>query len=176
MEKNLLFLVFICFFFACVSPAAQQEKANKNTAPDLRIIDSYSELVPLLQQQNDTTYVINFWATWCKPCVKELPYFEQLHNTYLENKVNVVLISLDFPDQIEQKLIPFIKDRQLKSTLIAFTDSDMNSWIPRISKDWSGAIPATLVYKNSKRAFYEQSFESFEELNNIIKSFTTLEQ
>lgn len=173
------FYLSICCLLLLIACSPQQAPEQAQTTPpknDLVIYDSYAQLEPLFQKQNDTTYVINFWATWCKPCVKELPYFEDLHNTYVGKKVNVVLVSLDFKEQIETKLIPFIKDKQLKSTLIAFTDSDMNSWIPKIAEEWSGAIPATLVYKNSKRAFYEQSFDSFDDLNNILKPFTKLEQ
>jgi len=176
MKLSSLIPIMLLSFVACNTPQVPTEQATTPKPTPLKIYDSYAQLAPLLNQQNDTTYVINFWATWCKPCVKELPYFEQLHNTYNGKKVNVVLVSLDFKDQIDKKLIPFIEDKQLKSTLIALTDSDMNSWIPKISEDWSGAIPATLVYKNSKRAFYEQSFDTFDELNNILKPFTTLEQ
>ena len=96
-----------------------------------------------------------------------------MKNRWLHDESSGLIIKELFTtkDQIDKKLIPFIKEKQLKSTLIAFTDGDMNSWIPKISEEWSGAIPATIVYKNTERAFYEQSFETFDELNNIIKPF-----
>ena len=174
--KNYFPIILFFLFVACAPQQTPTQTQQEPSAPKLITFESFEQMEPLLSLENDTTYVINFWATWCKPCVKELPYFEQLHNTYKEKKVNVMLVSLDFPDQIEKKLIPFIQDKQLKSTLFVLTDGDMNSWIPKIAEEWSGAIPATLIYKNSKRAFYEQSFDSFEELNNILKPFTKLEQ
>ena len=170
-----LLLPFLLILIACAPQQAPQE-TDALATPELITFEKYEQLAPLLQKQDDITYVVNFWATWCKPCVKELPYFEDLHNFYKGKKVKVLLVSLDFPNQIQSKLIPFIKDKQLKSQVVAFIDSDMNSWIPKIAEEWSGSIPATLIYKNSQRAFYEQSFDSFEELNNLIKPFTTLEQ
>src|SRR5690606_6809447 len=50
------------------------------------------------QKKNDSIYVINFWATWCKPCIKELPAFEKIASEYADKKVKVLLVSLDFPD------------------------------------------------------------------------------
>ena len=103
------------------------------------------------QNKNDTTYVINFWATWCKPCVKELPYFEKIAWDYSDKNVKVLLVSLDFPDKIESQVIPFMEKNNIKSEVVLLDDPDANSWIPKVSPDWSGAIPATVIYKNEKR-------------------------
>ncbi|MDA0327372.1 MAG: TlpA disulfide reductase family protein [Bacteroidetes bacterium] len=115
------------------------------------------------------TYVINFWATWCAPCIKELPYFEQLQQEF-KDQVEVILISLDFPSQFETKLKPFLEEKQLKSKVIVLDDVDMNSWIPKIDKKWDGAIPVTLIYNEYKRQFYPQSF-TYEQLLTEVKKF-----
>ena len=108
---------------------------------------SYQELHPLLNQKGNKTYVVNFWATWCAPCIKELPYFEELNNN---KNIEVILVSLDFPKHKEKRLLPFIKKRQLSSRVILLDDDDENFWINDISSTWSGALPATLIYtKNS---------------------------
>lgn len=101
-----------------------------------------------LNKEDDLTYVVNFWATWCKPCVKELPAFEELNTTYKDKKVKVVLASLDFPEKLESHVIPFVAKRNLQSEVVLLDDSDANYWIPAVSKEWSGAIPATLIVKN----------------------------
>lgn len=145
-------------------------KSEAQTIDELTIVD-YRGLAPLLHKNNDTTYVVNFWATWCGPCVKELPYFEQLNKEGASKKIKVVLVSLDFSKQYETKLIPFLKKHQLSSQVVVLNDSDSNVWIDKISPDWSGAIPATLVFKGEKREFYEQSFESVDELNAITHNF-----
>jgi len=129
---------------------------------------SFKELQPLLEQENDTVYVINFWATWCGPCIKEIPYFEQLGEVYRDKKLKIKMISLDIPNQIESKLIPFVEKNKLKNEVILLDDPDFNSWIPMIDKKWTGAIPATLVYSKDYRAFYPKEL-TFNELEEIVE-------
>jgi thiol-disulfide isomerase/thioredoxin len=129
----------------------------------------FKSFEPLLHINNDTTYVVNFWATWCKPCVAELPYFEQLHEAYKAKKVKVLLVSLDFSSQIEKKLIPFLEKRPLQSTVIVLDDPDANSWIDKVDASWSGAIPATVIFKGTKRGFFERSFENYAELVEVME-------
>lgn len=119
-------------------------------------------------KQDGAIYVINFWATWCKPCVKELPAFEQLNKNYKENGVKVVLVSLDFPEKIKTGVIPFIANHQLQSEIVLLDDPDANGWIPKVSEEWSGAIPATVMVKDGKKIFFEKSF-TYEELETELK-------
>lgn len=118
---------------------------------------------------NDTTYIINFWATWCKPCVKELPAFERIGEAYVDKHVKVVLVSLDFPENIETRVLPFIEKNGLKSEVILLDDPDANAWIPKVDSEWSGAIPATIILNKKMKSFYERSF-SFEELEKELKT------
>jgi thiol-disulfide isomerase/thioredoxin len=129
---------------------------------------NFDELNTFLTKDNDTTYVVNFWATWCKPCVKELPAFEKVNADLADKKVKVILVSIDFPEKLETQVIPFIDKNEIKSQVFLLDDPDANSWIPRVSKKWSGAIPATLIYSNSTRQFYERSF-TYEELIKEIQ-------
>jgi hypothetical protein len=76
-------------------------------------------------------------------------------------------VSLDFPHLYDSKLKPFISDNNIKSKVIALDDVDMNAWIPQINKNWSGSIPATIIYKNDDSKFFEQSF-TYEGLENEI--------
>ncbi|WGD35166.1 TlpA disulfide reductase family protein [Olleya sp. YS] len=134
-------------------------------------IFNFNELeVYLAAKDNSKTYVVNFWATWCAPCVKELPYFEKLNKDYANKKVEVILVSLDFPKHLETKLKPFLAKHKLKSEVILLNDVDSNTWIPKVDKDWSGAIPATIIYNQKKTLFYEHSFE-YEELETELKQF-----
>ncbi len=135
------------------------------------IYEHFDDLAYIFQQQTDTTYIINFWATWCKPCVEELPYFEQLTKKYQGQKVKVILVSLDFKKQLETKLVPFLKEHQIQSEVMVLLDPDANAWVDRVDPSWSGAIPITLVYKNEKRAFYEESFEDYAALEKIVQPF-----
>ena len=144
---------------------------DKNDEKALKI-DSYtfSELAPLLSKNDGKTYVVNFWATWCAPCVKELPAFEKLLVEYSAKNVEVILVSLDFPSQIKTKLLPFIERNKLQSKVVLLDDPNQDEWIPKINSKWSGAIPATLIYNAQKRKFYERSFH-YNELETEVQKF-----
>lgn len=137
-----------------------------------QIYESFDDFAPLLEQtQNDTTYVINFWATWCAPCVKELPYFEKLHQVLAAQKIKVILVSLDFRKDLETKLKPFLEQRQISASVAALVDSRQAQWIDKIDPSWSGAVPATLVYRGNQRQFKEGEFENFEDLQQFVLHF-----
>jgi thiol-disulfide isomerase/thioredoxin len=83
----------------------------------------YEGLTPFLSTSSDKTYVINFWATWCAPCVKELPYFEEMTKNYSDKNVEVILVSLDFPKKYDSSLKPFIKGHRLERYRFEYLDS-----------------------------------------------------
>ena len=143
-------------------------KPENNKSIALEIHD-FSGIEPYLNLEGDKTFVVNFWATWCAPCVKELPHFEALQEKYKE-EIEVILVSLDFPHQYESKLKPFIQKYKLQSKIVVLDDPDMNSWIPKIDPQWDGAIPITIIYNASKRLFYNQTF-SYKELETELQTF-----
>lgn len=107
-----------------------------------------------IASEKDQIQVINFWATWCAPCLKELPLFEKLHDD--RKDVHVLLVSLDLDlDPNVQKVRNFVTRKKIRSEVIILDEQDPNSWIDKIDKSWSGAIPATLVINNKtgKRKF-----------------------
>ena len=114
-----------------------------------------------LENGADTTFVVNFWATWCGPCVKELPYFEVLEKANSGDAFKVLLVSLDFINQLDSKVIPFVDKKKLVSEVVLMDEDRPNEWIPRVSEKWSGALPATLFVNTQKktRHFHEGSFE-----------------
>ncbi|MCB0502069.1 MAG: TlpA family protein disulfide reductase [Bacteroidetes bacterium] len=133
-------------------------------------IPSYNleELQAEIYTDEDVTYIVNFWATWCAPCVKELPYFEALNEKYKEDdKVKVVLVSLDFT---LDRLVQYAEKNKLKSDVVFFTEKKPNQWIPAFSEEWTGSIPATIILNGHKGVndFYEQSFESMKEIEELL--------
>ncbi len=154
--------------FSCKEKPRETDEVTESSIKIATL--NYEALKPLLHKNDDKTYVINFWATWCMPCVKELPAFEKLNAAYKDKNVEVVLVSLDFPKQKESNLIPFVKKRKLESKVLHFDDPNEQFWIPDIAENWSGSIPATLIYNKEKRKFYEQSF-SYEELQDELQTF-----
>ncbi|MBV2246391.1 MAG: TlpA family protein disulfide reductase [Lentimicrobium sp.] len=132
------------------------------------IVD-FEQLQPRLQLSNDTTYIVNFWATWCLPCIKEMPAFQKIHEEYISQKVKVLLVSLDFVKHIDSRLIPFIEKHELTPEVIVLNDPDANAWIDKVSPRWSGALPATLIFNKNFREFFEQEF-TYLSLKQIVES------
>ena len=139
----------LTFILCCVLSYSQ------SNGQSLKEIDS-DTLEAIIHNMNDTTYVVNFWATWCSPCVKEIGYFEELHRQFVSANVKVILVSLDFPNQIDRRVIPFLKEKEITAEVLLMTDLDYNSWIDRIDPSWTGAIPATLIYNRKERMFLEK--------------------
>lgn len=171
--KHSILLLFALIIMSCKPDVKLNKKESSEKKLDtISHIESfkYDGLEKYLKITDDKTYVINFWATWCKPCVEELPAFEKLLEKYKNKKVEVILVSLDFPNQIENRVIPFINKHKLQSKVVLMADTDQNTWIPKVNENWSGAIPATLIYNKNLRKFYEQSF-TFELLETELLTF-----
>ena len=154
--KGLLTILFILF----LAFSNAQEKTVE--------VITFERFEPMLHNENDTLYIINFWATWCKPCVAELPYFEKLNKVYASEKLKVILVSLDFADEMDTRLVPFLLKNNIQSKVILLDESNPNTFIDKVSPQWSGAIPATVIYKGKYNSFYEKSFV-YEELESIVK-------
>ena len=154
-------LIVLSVFFLSFSAKAQ----------DLITFQNFDELNAYIQNNSEKPLVVNFWATWCAPCVKELPYFQKLHQ---ENpNVKVVTVSLDFEKQVESKLKPFLKKKNYTFVTTYMADKKFNNWISKVDENWSGAIPATWIINGNKGLFVEQEFASFEELNQFVNESLT---
>ncbi len=116
----------------------------------------------------DTFYIVNFWATWCGPCVKEMPEFVKLQEQYAGQPVKILLVSLDFEDDYPRKIENFIKRKKLEMEVVWLNETDANSFIPKIESRWGGAIPATLLL------YPRMEYRNFFEGMVTAKQLTTL--
>jgi len=155
------FILILCIAFVAKVSAQQNVK-----------MVSFDDVQKLMNRNTDTTYVINFWATWCNPCVHELPNFVKLDSIVKGTKVKVYLVSLDFPKQIDTKLKPFVEKNRIQSPVWLLNAPDYNAWIDKVDSSWDGTIPATLVLNNKlkMRKFTEKEL-SMEALNNMVSPF-----
>ncbi|MES2139903.1 MAG: TlpA disulfide reductase family protein [Bacteroidota bacterium] len=130
-----------------------------------------TDLEKRIRNNSDTTYIVNFWATWCVPCVKELPDFDSINTTYINKKVKVILVSLDFKEDLKIKLMPFMLAKKIRSEVVLLDELNANYFIPKVSDEWTGAIPATLVINNQKKLnhFFEKKL-NYEFLKTEIEN------
>jgi thiol-disulfide isomerase/thioredoxin len=136
MKKYLFLLLFVANI------------AFAQSVESVKLVD----LQKIIQGSSERILVINFWATWCAPCIKELPFFEKVNQS--NENAAVILVSMDYDlDPNTEKVNKFVARKKIKSRVLVLTESDPNSWIDKIDKRWSGALPATLVVntKTSKR-------------------------
>lgn len=110
----------------------------------------------------DSVLVINFWATWCKPCIKELPDFLKLNEELEKEAFKLILVSLDFSTQIENRVLPFIEKNNIRAEVILLDDPDANTWINKVNPTWDGSIPATLIINEKEQSFYGQELNYYE--------------
>lgn len=153
------YLLALVLFFVVSATKAQVKLLTLN------------ELEQRTAKGKDTTYVVNFWATWCGPCVEELPNFEKLNAQSQGKPLKVLLVSLDFKSKLQKEVVPFVQKNKIKSEVYVINEPDQQQFIERVDKKWSGALPATLFINSNRqiRTFYEQEF-TYQELTKTLEN------
>ena len=103
----------------------------------------------LVNQRNGKFLLLNVWATWCVPCREEFPDLIKLADTSQNTDVEIVGLSADYPDEVESKIIPFLKKQNVTFKVFVQNFRDEGNFINRLSKNWSGALPATFIFDPS---------------------------
>lgn len=182
MNKLFALGLMVSVFVGCAEKKGQKKEEVESAGNEMVVqaeevgadvkfpIYDFDGLEPLLHKEDDKTYIVNFWATWCKPCIKEMPYFERVQEEQKTNNVEVILVSLDMPNMWKTQLEPFVQKKGIQSKVVILDDPKQNDWIPKVSEEWGGGIPATLIYNKDKRTFYQRGF-TYEELNNELTKF-----
>ncbi len=123
------------------------------------------QFTSLIQQPASQTTVINFWATWCKPCMEELHLFTELKKTHPE--VHIVLVNLDFEKFVRQSLYPMLNDLK-DCEVVRIHGLKDDEWIPIVDADWDGAIPVTIIKKGESKNFIQGKIENLDSLKKLI--------
>jgi thiol-disulfide isomerase/thioredoxin len=142
--RRILFIFLITF--SLYQPASSQEIKKIKMTELVKMIDTSS-----------TPLIISFWASWCGPCIREIPWFEKNVAAY-GKKIRLVLVSMDFADDYPKTISAFAKKNGYRSQIIWLNETNADEFCPQIDKSWDGAIPATLMVNNKTRyrQFYGQ--------------------
>lgn len=139
MKKYKLLNLFVAFLFCFLLGDANAQTIKKVTIDQvMAMIDS-----------SKTPIVVNFWATWCGPCVEELPYIEKHVNAH--KNVKLLLVSLDFEENYKKVLPRFAKSMKLKGEVVWLNETDASEFCPKVDKNWEGVIPVTLMVNKAKK-------------------------
>lgn len=151
--KFLFFLIFIIPQFISIKAQSIQELN----------LTEFQSLVSEVKENR----VISFWASWCTPCMEELPYFSKLkkENPYME----VVLINLDFKKDVDTKVKPIISKKDyINCKVVRVSNLNPDDWIAATDMDWDGAIPATISFAGSKKQFMSGKFSTYSDLKKFV--------
>jgi thiol-disulfide isomerase/thioredoxin len=153
--------ILIALFMITGLTASAQSKTVK--------LISYPQLEKRISNP-DTVYVVNFWATWCGPCVAELPNFDKLQQTYKGKPLKVLLLSMDFKSKLNEVKTFAGKNKIVSEVYLADKPSEQ-AFIDQIDKNWSGALPGTMIVNTKRhiRQFYEKEF-TYDELNKLYQT------
>lgn len=134
---------------------------------------NYNELKTIVNQQDDVLYVVNFWATWCKPCIEEIPDFLKVNEAYKdEPKFKMIFISLDHKNLMNTKVRNFVRKSEMNASVYLLNDEKpVLELIPEIDSSWQGTIPSTAFYKNGKKLLFHQGSMTLFELEDLVDDF-----
>lgn len=126
-----------------LAPASAEAAAP---AAELKTL-SVEEIRPLLEEQQGKVVVVSFWATWCVPCVEEMPELAKFYEAYRDKGVTFLSLSVDTPAAFEEgKVAAFVQKHELPFPVWVVTERDPAAVSSVMKADWGGTLPATFVY------------------------------
>ena len=150
--------LIVLFFFLGISMHAQEVKAVKVTELSKTISESKTPLI------------VNFWATFCVPCIQEMPYFQEMARQYKSQNISLLFVSLDLKEAYPVKVNAMVKKLDLTYPVVWLNETNADYFCPKIDTSWSGGMPSSLFVNNATgyHKFFEDQL-SKEKLEGVIK-------
>jgi thiol-disulfide isomerase/thioredoxin len=167
MKKGKLLLVTVLISIISFGFDSSNEKIF-NSDYKIEKIDQ-NTLEKLIKNRNGKVLFLNVWATWCAPCREEFPDIVKLVDKHKNSKVDFIGLSVDYPDEVDSKIIPFLKKYKANFKTYVNDFDDVEDLINSINKKWNGAIPATFIYdKNGIQQKYILGMRNFDEFDKEL--------
>jgi thiol-disulfide isomerase/thioredoxin len=146
--------------------------SNKTSAQEVLPLKTVKDIEQVKESKKGKVLLINFWATWCKPCVLEFPDLVKLYSNYKDKGFDIVFISVDVPEEIEPKVVSFLNNQGVNFTTYYNSFDKPEDLINYIDKNWEGAIPSTYIYDKdgnmTANILGSRNYETFEK--EILKN------
>ena len=138
----------------------------------IEVFSEFSELEQWIESHPGETLVVNFWATSCPPCIKEMPHFRELQEKYSDEDVKVLLVSLDKEEDLESRVYPFVTKYNITPEVTLLADQYYSAWTDKIDESWYGALPATIIFSGGEKHAFR--FGAYSSIAEIEQDFATL--
>ena len=173
MHKLIFFLLALTIY-SCTSTEAQNTINEQDSAEYRRDIVDFKGFQDFALQEDGQLKLINFWATWCAPCVEELPHFLEVYHDKKSDDFSMCFVTLDRARDMDTKVIPFAEKNDMNADILLLDDvKNMNTWIRAVDSTWTGSIPATVLYRDGKKLEFIEGQLSKEELLALITKHQT---
>jgi thiol-disulfide isomerase/thioredoxin len=166
---SLLFSITIANGCDSQNPKEKPETGNTKIVSKIEFIDQ-AGLKNLITNRNGKILLLNVWATWCPPCIEEFPDLVRIYNTYNDDKFEILGISVDEPDEINSKVIPFLNKNKVPFKVYLAKLDNEEKFINALNSSWNGAIPATFIYDSAGRQkYFSIGMKTYEQFEKEIK-------
>ena len=163
----IVFILLLSLAFSGCTTTAKESKISR-LVPVSRL--NFDQITTYVGEQKGNPLLVNFWATWCEPCVEELPDLIKLYNTHQQQGLAMVGFSVDFPEQTDSVVKPFVKSHHIPYPIYVADPDDQDKMINHFSKNWSGAVPCTFLYDSTGRLVRMRMGKmSYSEMEEFLK-------
>jgi thiol-disulfide isomerase/thioredoxin len=129
-----------------------------------------NEIKDLVYQQSGRVVLLNFWATWCPPCLVEFPEIVAFEKAYRARGLAVISVSGDSPKRVDSDLLPFLEKHPSDFPVYVMNTDDVEAFMHRIDPEWNGTLPATFfIDRKGDVAFKRFAAMSREQMQRALE-------
>lgn len=161
--SNMIWTITVIFVTALISC----QPSNTNHNETIEVAKEYSEIQTRLDSDTNVLWIVNFWATSCPPCLKEMPHFNEIE-AEKNDDIKILLVSLDRAKDLEPRVYDFVEKFNITPEVVLLEDQNYSSWTDDVDPSWYGALPATMMIKGSKKNFRFGAYKTIEELQEDV--------